>query len=138
MKAIILAAGKGTRLMPFTTNTPKCLVSINNKCLIDHQINVLKSRNIQDITIVAGYLGHQLAGKGRVIMNKKYETTNMIYSLYCGINEICGETLITYGDIVYSTQLLDLLIRDKHDISVPIDITGKITGYHDLKIHWKT
>lgn len=125
MKAIILAAGKGTRLMPFTTNTPKCLVNINGKSLIDHQINVLKNRNIQDITIVAGYLGYQLAGKGRIITNKKYETTNMIYSLHCAINEISGETLITYGDIVYSAQLLDILIQDKHDISVPIDIHWK-------------
>ena len=125
MKAIILAAGKGTRLMPFTTNKPKCLVSINNKCLIDHQINVLKSRNIKDITIVTGYLGYQLTGKGRIIMNKNYEETNMIYSLHCAIDEIRGETLITYGDIVYSAQLLDLLIRDKHNISVPIDIHWK-------------
>ena len=55
MKAIILAAGLGTRLRPMTENTPKALVQVNQKPLIEYQIEFLKEKGINDIIIV-GYL----------------------------------------------------------------------------------
>ena len=56
MKAIILAAGLGTRLRPMTENTPKALVQVNQKPLVEYQIEFLKERGIDDIIIVVGYL----------------------------------------------------------------------------------
>ena len=56
MKAIILAAGLGTRLRPMTENTPKALVKVNEKPLVEYQIEFLKERVIDDIIIVVGYL----------------------------------------------------------------------------------
>ena len=58
MKAIILAAGLGTRLRPMTENTPKALVQVNQKPLIEYQIEFLKEKGINDIFIV-GYLKEQ-------------------------------------------------------------------------------
>ena len=58
MKSIILAAGLGTRLRPMTENTPKALVQVNQKPLIEYQIEFLKEKGINDIIIV-GYLKEQ-------------------------------------------------------------------------------
>ena len=73
MKAIILAAGEGKRLRPITENKPKCLVEINGKSLLSHQISILKSRDINDIVLIGGYKAHMLEGKGnRLYINKEY------------------------------------------------------------------
>ena len=55
MKAIILAAGLGTRLRPLTDEVPKCMISVNGIRIIDKQINNLHKHGITDIIIVGGY-----------------------------------------------------------------------------------
>lgn len=87
MKAIILAAGLGTRLRPMTENTPKALVKVNQKPLVEYQIEFLKERGIDDIIIVVGYLKEQfdyLKEKYgvRLVFNDKYADYNNFYSLY--------------------------------------------------------
>ena len=87
MKAIILAAGLGTRLRPMTENTPKALVKVNQKPLVEYQIEFLKERGIDDIIIVVGYLEEQfdyLKEKYgvRLVFNDKYADYNNFYSLY--------------------------------------------------------
>lgn len=87
MKAIILAAGLGTRLRPMTENTPKALVKVNQKPLVEYQIEYLKERGIDDIIIVVGYLKEQfdyLKEKYgvRLVFNDKYADYNNFYSLY--------------------------------------------------------
>jgi MurNAc alpha-1-phosphate uridylyltransferase len=57
MKAMILAAGRGSRLMPLTQNTPKPLIKVKGLSLIEHSINALKKANITDIIINIAYLG---------------------------------------------------------------------------------
>ena len=56
MKAIILAAGLGTRLRPMTENTPKALVKVNQKPLVEYQIEFLKERGIDEIIIFLAFL----------------------------------------------------------------------------------
>ena len=81
MKAIILAAGTGSRLRPLTNEIPKCLVETNGKKLIEHQLSVLRAnQSIEEIIIVTGYLGEQLAPYGnKLIHNDRFATTNMVY-----------------------------------------------------------
>ena len=55
MKAIILAAGKGKRLQPYTKNIPKCLLTLGEETILEHQINHLKSSEIQEINVVVGF-----------------------------------------------------------------------------------
>ena len=65
MKAIILAAGKGTRLRPFNETKPKCLVELAGKSLLQHQLDTLSKCGITDIHVIGGYNADQL-------INKKY------------------------------------------------------------------
>ena len=130
MKAIILAAGQGTRLMPYTSDTPKCMVKVSGKSLIHYQIDVLNKLGVHDITIVKGYHAEKIKINGtKTVINKKFLTTNMVYSLFCAESELEGEVIIAYGDIVYSASVLNKLINSNHNISVAVDL--------DWKKYWK-
>ncbi len=87
MRAIILAAGLGTRLRPMTNNTPKSLIKIKSKPLIEYQIEYLKEKGINEIIIVVGYLKEQfnyLKEKYNIklVYNDKYNIYNNFYSLF--------------------------------------------------------
>ena len=114
MRSIILAAGRGTRLNPLTLNKPKPLVEILDKSLISRQVNILKSQGINDINVVAGYLGKQLINNEyNVIFNNEFENTNMVYSLFCAENLLEEDLIVSYGDIAYSPEILESLVKSK-------------------------
>ena len=60
MNVIILAAGEGNRLKPLTNDTPKCLVKLFGKSLLDWQLDLFQNLHINDITIVKGYLQEKI------------------------------------------------------------------------------
>ena len=87
MRAIILAAGLGTRLRPMTNNTPKALIKVKDKPLVEYQIEYLKEKGIDEIIVVVGYLHEQfdyLKEKYgvKLVFNEKYAEYNNFYSLY--------------------------------------------------------
>ena len=86
MKAVILAAGQGSRLGAAAEGRPKALLSIAGQALIDRQLAALASAGVTDVTVVAGYeagrLAAHVAGRCRVVVNGDYATTNSIVSLH--------------------------------------------------------
>ena len=86
MKALILAAGSGTRLKPLTNNKPKILLRFGNTNILEYLLNCLKESGINEIYVVTGYKSNQIKKKiGKninLIFNKKYKLTNSIYSLF--------------------------------------------------------
>ena len=60
MKAIILAAGKATRLLPLTKDTPQCMLKIGKKTILERQIELIKSSGIDDITVITGHLSEKV------------------------------------------------------------------------------
>lgn len=126
MKIIILAAGEGKRLMPYTSGIPKCMVKVGGRPLIEYQIDVLKRSGINDIIIVKGHHSNKVKINGtKTFTNKRYYETNMVSSLFCAESELNGDVIISYGDIVYSDSILKKLIESKHNISVVIDLDWK-------------
>ena len=102
MKAIILAAGEGKRLRPLTNNTPKCLVNLFGKSLLQWQIETFRSCQIDDISVVTGYRSELINLPGlKIFQNKKFETTNMVESLFCASQELSEQTIVSYGDIIF-------------------------------------
>ena len=111
-RAIIMAAGKGERLRPITLTTPKPLVTVNGKRMIDSVIDSLHCNGIYEIYIVVGYLKeqfNQLKDKYdgiTIIDNPYYETCNNISSLYMA-REHLENTIILDGDqIIYNDEIL--------------------------------
>ena len=128
LKVIILAAGEGTRLRPYTLDRPKCMVEIEGVSLIDRQLEVLQSEGIDDIVIIGGYKSEMLKRDDiKLKVNARYFETNMVWTLFSAEEELEGDVIVSYGDIVYSKNILKALINSKADIAVTID--KKWEGY---------
>ena len=85
MKAIIIAAGRGSRLGEETKNTPKPLVKVNNISFFENTINCFKSSGIQEISAVIGYKKDLFASISGLnyFENDEWERNNILHSLFC-------------------------------------------------------
>jgi choline kinase len=91
--------------------------------LLDRQISVIKSVINCPVTIIGGYHAEMLKNKGdNLILNPKFNSTNMIWSLFCAESELEGDVIVSYGDIVYSRKILQALLKSDSDISITIDL----------------
>jgi L-glutamine-phosphate cytidylyltransferase len=122
LKAIILAAGEGKRLRPLTNELPKCLVKLFGKSILERQIEIYRKSKIKDIIIVTGYKKEKIKILNiHEYINKEFDSTNMLETLFCAKNELEGSVIISYGDIIFEKKILDSLINSKEDFSVIID-----------------
>ena len=130
MKTIILAAGEGTRLRPYTLDRPKCLVEIDGQSLLDRQLDVLFSIDMKPIILIGGYRAEMLQRPGTsMLLNPRYAETNMVWTLFCAETELEGDVIVSYGDIVYSRDVLNALLKSAADIAVTIDM--------DWEAYWR-
>ena len=121
-RAIILAAGQGTRLRPLTNNKPKCLVLLQGKTFLERQVNVLKRAGVKDLLVVGGYREDLIKEAGfNCMVNPKYESTNMVETLFSAKEKMLDSTIVSYGDIIFEKNVLESLINSPNDISVIVD-----------------
>lgn len=123
-KAIILAAGMGTRLRPLTDERPKCLVELDGLPLLEHQIRALHSHGITDIHVVGGYKADALAREDITLhLNERYDKTNMVYTLFQAEGELSGtnDVIVSYGDIVYEPSVIEKLLLCNAQVCVVSD-----------------
>ena len=123
MKAVILAAGKGTRMGKYTENLPKGMLSVEGKTLIERQIEILRNAGISDIAIVTGYEHTKINYKGVTYFhNAKFDTTNMVESLMVAKDFITdSDVLVCYSDILYTEKLVTACIESCCNIGVAVD-----------------
>lgn len=122
MKAIILAAGMGTRLGKYTENLPKCMLNFLGKSLIERQVENLRACGVTDITIVTGYKNEKInIPEVKYRHNEKYSETNMVESLFCARPELTGEVLIVYSDIICNKKTIQSALDSRADIGVTVD-----------------
>ena len=112
MKAIILAAGRGSRMKNLTDDQPKCLVEMRGKPLLDWQLTALREAGVDQIAIVTGYKGELLMGRGLVeFHNSRWAETNVVSSLACARDWLQAEPcIVSYSDIFYSAQAVQSLM----------------------------
>lgn len=122
MKAIILAAGMGSRLGKYTEELPKGMLSFCGKPLLQRQVESLRSAGISDISIVRGYQPEKIALAGvRYYENPNYATTNMLASLFAAEDEMNEPFLVCYADILYEPRVVSALIAAECSIGVVAD-----------------
>ncbi|MDP6346476.1 MAG: phosphocholine cytidylyltransferase family protein [Alphaproteobacteria bacterium] len=124
MRAIILAAGQGSRLLPHTEDRPKCLVELAGRPLLAWQLAVLRDLGIADIVLVGGYRAEQLRRwHPDVVVNAAYRTTNMVRSLFCAEAHLRGDAdiLIAYSDIVYEPRVAAALLESRAPVAVAVN-----------------
>jgi choline kinase len=123
MKAIILAAGRGSRMKNLTADRPKCLVEVRGKALLDWQLHALVSAGIQEIGIVTGYKRELLSMRGlSEFHNARWSKTNMVSSLECAKDWLREEPcIVSYSDIFYDTAAVQSLITCTASLAVTYD-----------------
>jgi L-glutamine-phosphate cytidylyltransferase len=123
MRAIILAAGRGSRMGNLTNEIPKCLIKVRGKALLDWQIDALKSAGLNQLSVVTGYKRELISSRGlREFHNRDWATTNMLASLMCAEEWLSQEEcIISYSDIFFEASAVDALIRSKAPLAITYD-----------------
>ena len=124
MRAIILAAGEGTRLRPHTLDRPKCLVPLAGRPLLAWQADALRRAGVGDITVVTGYRADQVAALGfATVHNDRFRETNMVASAMSARALLDGsdDIAICYGDLVYEARHVEALAACTAPIAVTVD-----------------
>jgi len=123
VKAIILAAGRGSRMKGLTDDCPKCLVEVYGKPLLEWQLQSLRSAGVDEIAIVTGYSRELLTGRGVVeFHNDRWSETNMVTSLSCAREWLALEPcIVSYSDIIYMPKAVRSLIDCKSHLAVTYD-----------------
>lgn len=126
-KAIVIAAGRGKRLRPYTDEAPKCLVPVGGHSILAWQLAAYRACGIEDIVIIRGYRGdvlaHRLAGTSgiRFADNPDWQENNILESLFCARDELDAPVLLSYSDIVFTEEVARRAARAPGDIALVID-----------------
>jgi len=123
MKAIIVAAGPGSRLMPISNEKPKCLLDVGGKAILQRALEALRENGIEKIAVVRGYQGH-LINYANVTYrhNPDFRKNNILKSLFCAEGEMDDDFIFSYSDILYSSGIVARLIDSESDIALTVDV----------------
>ena len=143
MKAVILAAGMASRLRPLTEHTPKCLLKVGERSLLQRSIDALKNNGILDYVIVTGYLHEMIKtfvaeeyGSSinvTFIQNEVFDSTNNIYSLWLARPEAEGEEILLLdSDLLYDPEIIARVLAD--DAKNVLTLIRHDLGEEEMKV----
>src|SRR5919108_4196944 len=125
MRAIILAAGPGSRMLPHTEHRPKCLLKIGGHPILQYQISALRHCGIHDITIVVGYLADQIkefvSAPVTFVENREFRTTGSSYSLWLARDLLRNGFLYLNSDLVFHPGMLRALLDAPDENAVIVE-----------------
>lgn len=132
MKAVVLAAGQGTRIRSVHGEHPKCLIEVDGSTILDHQLEALSMAGINDIAIVVGYEKKQIISYLRskslinqrihFIENPAFAITNNIYSLWLALDWLRGDSFVVLNaDVIFDSEILQSALRLYAPISMIVD-----------------
>ncbi|MFN3607572.1 MAG: NTP transferase domain-containing protein [Hyphomonas sp.] len=119
MKAILLSAGRGSRLLPLTESRPKCLLPVQGTTLLGHQLDTLEAAGLRDVTVVTGFLPDlveaeiaQRTGplKAKPFFNPFFQVADNLASCWMVREQMEGDFLLINGDTLFSLDLLGKVI----------------------------
>ncbi|WP_372367534.1 NTP transferase domain-containing protein [Candidatus Uabimicrobium sp. HlEnr_7] len=139
MQALILAAGRGSRLDALSGSMPKPLVQIGPSWLIDHQLEMLSAEGIGHIAMVVGYREDEIREivkrKVEYIHNPRWAMTNSLYSFSLAREWIKGSLIILNCDVLFHPDMLDRLLRGKGNALLYDSTSGR--GREQMKVKFK-
>ena len=137
MKAIIVAAGTGSRLGELAKDTPKSLLNVNGQSILERQISVFKKFGISDITVIIGPHTEKFTFKNiSFIQDKNYLEHDILSSLMLARSIMHDDIIISYGDVIFDEQILQSLINFKGSIGLGIDLNWE-KNYGGSKLELK-
>lgn len=135
MKAVICAAGSGSRLLPLSKKYPKPLVPIGVKTILEYELDNLSNCGISEVILAVGYMAEMIKEKiGNrykrcnitYVYNKDYLKTQNIYSLWLTRNHIDDGMIFFNGDVLFNQNILKNIITSKHPNSLIVDSQTKL------------
>ena len=123
MKIIILAAGSSTRLSKEILDMPKGLLKINDKSIIEIQLDLFKKNQLSDITIIVGPNKEKFKFKNiNYVLDDDFQNHDVLGSLMASKSIINDDTLTTYSDIIFDENILRSMLDFKGDIGIAVDL----------------
>jgi len=135
VKSIIIAAGIGSRLNPYTEDLPKCMLKFGNSTLLERQLKTYRECGINNISVIRGYKKEKI-NYARLPPSSppSFAPPPLLPSLFYAEEEIFGNVIVSYSDILFDTNVVKRLIESHADISIVVDIDWR--GYYaDRKDH---
>lgn len=133
MKAVILAAGQGTRIRAVHGEHPKCLIEVDDATILDHQLEALSMAGVNEVAIVVGYEKNQIIAhvqsqranreqRVHFIENPAFAITNNIYSLWLASEWLRGDSCIVLNaDVIFDSGIFDSSVQPDAPISMIVD-----------------
>jgi L-glutamine-phosphate cytidylyltransferase len=127
MKAIIVAAGMGRRLSPYTDDRPKCLVEIAGRPMLARQLDTYRAAGVTGFVIVRGYLADRLTAALSAepdvtfVDNRDYGRNNILCSLMFAEQHMDGGFLFSYSDIVFRPALVTAVRDAPGELALLVD-----------------
>ena len=135
MHCVILAAGTASRLRPLTDSTPKCLLHVGSRSILERTIRAVFHAGVIHFTVVVGFQDWMVKNFLKrnfpsldftFVVNNQFDTTNNAFSLLLAREEIEGhELLLLDGDIVFDDELIPLLIKSPHQSCFAVRTNGR-------------
>ncbi|MDR5749906.1 MULTISPECIES: phosphoenolpyruvate mutase [unclassified Caballeronia] len=120
--AVVLAASRGAGLEAVTADRPKVMLPVAGKPLLRHLVEAFKKEGINDITVVGGYRADAIDTSGiRLVVNEAHDKTGELASLACAAKAFTGDTVISYGDLLFRSYILRDLVESDSDFCVVVD-----------------
>lgn len=143
MHAIILSAGRGSRLLPLTTDLPKCLLPVGMTTVLGLQLDTLFKLGVEKATVVTGFNSHlvdeeiarrQTGPKVETLFNPFYQVADNLASCWMARGAMRSDFMIINGDTLFSPRVLEtILSAPEQNISVTIDQKNQYDG-DDMKV----
>jgi choline kinase len=140
MRAVILAAGSGTRLNGHTTRAPKALLQVGGESLVQRQLRTLRLAGLEDIVVVVGCAAaevRQHCGRGiTYVENERYAETNSLYSLWLARPLLYEGFIVLNCDVLFHAHLLDDLLTTQHDCAAMVEYRDETAalGEEEMKV----
>lgn len=131
VNSIILAASQG-HLGKLTESKPKTLIKVHNKTLLETLVEKFNKVGIKNVLVIRGFEKHQVNFPNiATIDNDLYAETKELYSLFLAKDKISDNTVISYGDIVFRSYVLNDLLNDTNDITIIVSTDTSIDPHRE-------
>ena len=136
---IVVAAGLGSRLSPYTDNCPKCMLDVQGRSILERCLSIFLEEGIDPIAVVGGYKADKLKLPSQVdlVLNTDYKNNNILHSLACARSyfKTADNVIVSYSDIVFKRSIVNQLVRDNYgDISILVDQSWQ-SRYSGRQLH---
>jgi len=133
MKALILAAGQGTRIRAIHGDHPKCLLRVDGRTILDHQLDCLCIAGIREVGIIVGYEKEQIIRHVRsryrdsslrlsFIENPPFASTNNMYSLWQARDWVGQESFVCLNaDVIFNSRIVSTALTSNAPVSMIVD-----------------